>query len=155
LKPAPAGGLGGGREEVLAMRFVVERDLRSTAPDATKFTAGVWQTEALSAIRDEGLRAHRFLYEPGAHSHWHTHTGEQAIAVVAGCGVVVRWGEESGTAIGPGDWVHVEPGEKHWHGALPDDVLVHLAVTASGRTEWHGPVSDAEYQTGVPSADDA
>jgi hypothetical protein len=42
----------------------------------------------------------------------------------AGRGVVIRWGEENGTAVGSGDWVHVEPGEQHWHGALPDDVFV-------------------------------
>jgi len=133
------------------MKFVVEGDLQSVAPDTNKFSAGVWQTEALSAIRDEGLRGHRFLYQPGAHSHWHTHTGEQAIVVLAGRGVVVRWGDENGTEVGSGDWVHVEPGEKHWHGALPNDVFVHLAVTASGRTEWHEAVSDADYHAGQPS----
>jgi hypothetical protein len=68
----------------------------------------------------------------------------------AGRGVVVRWGEENGTPVGSGDWVHVEPGEQHWHGALPDDVFVHLAVTASGQTQWHGPVSDADYRAGLP-----
>lgn len=138
-------------KERFAMKFVRERDLRSAAPDAKKFTAGVWQTEALTALRDEGLRGHRFVYQPGAHSHWHTHTGEQAIVVLAGRGIVARWGEESGTEVGSGDWVHVEPGERHWHGALDDDVFVHLAVTASGQTEWHDPVTDAEYQSGLPA----
>jgi quercetin dioxygenase-like cupin family protein len=135
------------------MRFVQEADLQSMPPDENKFTTGVWQTEALPAVRDQGLRGHRFLYEPGAHSHWHTHTGEQAIVVLAGRGVVVRWGEENGTAVSSGDWVHVEPGEKHWHGALPDNVFVHLAVTASGRTEWHGAVSDADYQAVCPQSE--
>lgn len=36
-----------------------ERDLQSASPDAKKFTAGVWQTEALTALCDEGLRGHR------------------------------------------------------------------------------------------------
>jgi quercetin dioxygenase-like cupin family protein len=133
------------------MRFVHEADLESFAPDESKFTAGVWQAEALPAISDDGLRAIRLLYQPGAHSHWRTHTGEQAIVVLAGRGVVVRWGEERGTAVSSGDWVHVEPGEKHWHGAGTDDVFVHLAVTASGGTEWHGAVSDDEYQAGLPA----
>jgi quercetin dioxygenase-like cupin family protein len=69
------------------MKFVRERDLRAAAPEANKFTAGVWQTEALRSLHDEGLRGHRFVYQPGAHSHWHTHTGEQAIVVLAGRGV--------------------------------------------------------------------
>ena len=133
------------------MKFVRERDLRSATPEANKFTAGVWQTEALSSLYDEGLRGHRFIYQPGAHSHWHTHTGEQAIVVQAGRGVVVRWGEGNGTEVCSGDWVHVEPGEKHWHGALPDDIFVHVAITASGRTEWQDPVDDADYHGGLPS----
>jgi quercetin dioxygenase-like cupin family protein len=132
------------------MRFVRDGEVKAAVPDPEKFTGGVWQTEALSALHEGGLRGHRFVYQPGAHSHWHTHTGEQAIVVLAGRGVVLRDGEANGTEIGPGDWVHVEPGERHWHGALPDDVLVHLAVTASGGTEWHGPVTDDQYTAGVP-----
>jgi quercetin dioxygenase-like cupin family protein len=125
------------------MRFVREGDLRSGSADPSKFTDGVWQTEALTALREQGLRGHRFVYRPGARSHWHTHTGEQALVVLVGRGTVVRWGEETGTEVGAGDWVHVEPGEKHWHGAVDDDVFVHLAITATGTTEWHGPVTPA------------
>jgi quercetin dioxygenase-like cupin family protein len=47
--------------------------------------------------------------------------------------------------------VHVEPGENHWHGAAPDNVLVHLAVAATGGTEWGLPVSDDGYDAGVPT----
>jgi quercetin dioxygenase-like cupin family protein len=137
------------------MKFVRESDLQSESADPGKFTEGVWQTEALTALRDEGLRGHRFLYQPGAHSHWHTHTGEQAIVVLAGRGTVVRWGEETGNEVGSGDWVHVEPGEKHWHGALDDDVFVHLAITASGTTEWHGPVTRDDYEAGLPPGPEA
>jgi quercetin dioxygenase-like cupin family protein len=53
--------------------------------------------------------------------------------------------------VGSGDWFHVEPGEKHRHGALPDDVFVHVAITAGRRTESHDPVDDADYQGGLPS----
>jgi quercetin dioxygenase-like cupin family protein len=103
------------------------------------------ETEILEAIREGGLRAHRFVYAPGSRSQWHTHEGEQAIFIVAGRGVVKRWGEEKGTEVGPGDWVHVEPGEKHWHGAVPENILIHLAITATGGTNWHESVTDSEY----------
>lgn len=131
------------------MRFVREQDLKAAAPSPDKFTAGVWQTDTLDALHEGGMRGVRFVYQPGAHSHWHTHTGEQAIVVLSGSGVVVREGETAGTPVGPGDWVHVEPGEMHWHGALPGTVFVHLAVIASGGTEWHGAVSDDEYAAGA------
>lgn len=131
------------------MRFVRESDMKATRPGSDRFTDGVWEAEALEGVRPDGLRAQRFSYEPQARSGWHTHDGEQALYVVSGRGVVVRWGETGGTPIGPGDWVHVEPGEKHWHGAAADDTLVHLAVTASGKTHWHGPVSDEEYRAGL------
>jgi quercetin dioxygenase-like cupin family protein len=131
------------------MRFVAEDGVRAAQPAASKFVGGVWQAEILPAVRDGGLRAHRFVYQPGAHSAWHTHEGEQAIMVIAGGGVIVRWGDTSGTRIGPGDWVHVEPGEKHWHGAVDDNTLVHIAVTASGGTRWLEPVTDEEYRVSL------
>ena len=34
---------------------------------------------------------------------------------------------------------------QHWHGALPDTALVHVAVTAGGDTEWLGEVTAEEY----------
>lgn len=62
-------------------------------------------------------------------------------------GFVKRWGQDAIEKIGPGDWVHIEPGEKHWHGAAKDDILVHLAITARGGTLWHDPVPDEEYDS--------
>ena len=132
------------------MRFVREDMVTSKEPSPDKCSAGVWQAEILSAIRDGGLRAHRFSYRPGAHSHWHIHDGEQALYVLAGRGIVTRWEEPKGTEVGPGDWVHVEPGEKHWHGAVLDDVFVHLAITATGGTEWLEIVEDDEYESRLP-----
>ena len=125
------------------MRFVDEHDITSAPADPGCFTAGVQTSTILPALQPSGMRANRFVYEPGARSHWHTHDGEQAIYVLAGRGVVHRAGEESGTVVGPGSWVHVEAGEMHWHGAMDDDVFVHLAITASEATNWFDPV-DAE-----------
>jgi quercetin dioxygenase-like cupin family protein len=122
------------------MRFVDEGSVTATPAASDKFSGAVWRSEILPTRRDNGLRAHRFAYAPGARSAWHIHDGEQALYVVAGRGLVTRWGEEHGTPVGPGDWVHVEPGEKHWHGAVPDDIFVHVAVTATGGTSWEGHV---------------
>jgi quercetin dioxygenase-like cupin family protein len=127
------------------MKFVREKAVKSVPASPDRFTGGVWQAEILAAIAQGGMRAHRFVYAPGGRSHWHTHEGEQAIIVIAGRGFVKRWDQDTIEAIGPGDWVHIEPGEKHWHGAAKDDILIHLAVTARGSTLWHEPVSDEDY----------
>ena len=132
------------------MKFVRADTVTAGEAPADKFSPGVWHAEILHAVRPGGLRGHRFVYRPGARSHWHSHDGEQAILVVAGRGVITRWGEGKATVVGPGDWVHVEPHEKHWHGAVPDEVFVHTAVTATGGTEWHEPVADEEYRASLP-----
>lgn len=50
--------------------------------------------------------------------------------------------------VKPGDLVYVAPGEKHWHGAVPNQFFVHFAFTASGKTNWMETVSDDEYSNG-------
>lgn len=124
------------------MRIQPESQVASFASEPSKFSGPVWRTEVLERALDNGLRGHRFVYAPGARSHWHVHTGEQALVVVAGKGLI-RWeGLETARVLRPGDWVHITPGVAHWHGADPDSIFVHLAVTATGATEWGEPVAD-------------
>ena len=122
------------------MWFIDESDVRADPADPKCFTEGVFFSEMLPARAPSGMRASRFTYEPGARSHWHTHSGEQSLYVVAGRGLVQLAGEDTARVVLPGSWVHVKPGERHWHGAALDDVFVHLAITASGGTTWHEPV---------------
>ncbi|MDQ4098650.1 MAG: cupin domain-containing protein [Actinomycetota bacterium] len=132
------------------MKFERESEISSRPADASKFVGEVWQAEILTRISEGGLRGHRFAYAPRGRSHWHVHTGEQALVVLVGRGLVQREGDDRARVVEPGDWVHVEPGESHWHGAAPDNVLVHLAITATGGTEWGQAVSDDEYDASVP-----
>jgi quercetin dioxygenase-like cupin family protein len=76
------------------------------------------------------------------------HDGDQAIMVVAGRGLAHWTGLDTAGALLPGDWLHVDPGVEHWHGAAADELFVHLAVTASGGTHWLAAVSDADYVHG-------
>lgn len=66
------------------MRLNQQEQNASVNAEEGMFTDGVWQEELLEAQMPKGLRAHRFFYAPGGHSHWHSHTGEQALYVVAG-----------------------------------------------------------------------
>jgi quercetin dioxygenase-like cupin family protein len=133
------------------MRLVLQRKNRSVVAEERKFTEGVWQEEILEAQTSGGMRVHRFFYTPGSHSHWHSHTGEQALYMVAGRGRIKK-SDEQVFEVGPGDLVYVAPGEKHWHGAVPNQFLVHFAFTASGSTVWMDEVSEDDYAADLSSA---
>jgi quercetin dioxygenase-like cupin family protein len=129
-----------GSDNASSFKVVSEAEVETSAADPAKFSGDVRQAEVLPAVRDEGLRAHRFTYAQGARSNWHVHTGEQALVVVEGTGLVQWAGLDEPRVLNPGDWVHVQPGIAHWHGATADSDFVHLAITASGKTEWGAPV---------------
>ncbi|MTH78486.1 (R)-mandelonitrile lyase [Paracoccus aestuariivivens] len=86
-------------------------------------------------------------FEPGARTAWHTHPLGQTIYVTAGLGRCQREGgpiEE----IRPGDVVFFAPGEKHWHGAAPQNAMTHIAIqeVQNGKVvDWMEHVSDAQY----------
>lgn len=104
----------------------------------------------LIAAPDDANRvsASRVHFTPGARTAWHTHPHGQTIYVTEGVGRVQRRGgaiEE----IRPGDRVYFEPGEEHWHGAVPNRLMVHIAmlqVSVRGETtDWGSHVTDDEY----------
>jgi quercetin dioxygenase-like cupin family protein len=51
--------------------------------------------------------------------------------------------------IRPGDRVFFEPGEEHWHGAMPNRFMTHLAMLEVGDdgtpATWGEQVTDEEY----------
>jgi len=109
-----------------------------------KVTPGVTRTSLLAGASPDALRADRFYYPPGGHTHWHIHTGEQVLYGESGRGWVRFAGQER-VALEPGAVVHVPVGLRHWHGARADTPLTHIAVTAGGETEWLGEVAAQEY----------
>lgn len=77
------------------------------------------------------LRVH---FHDGAHTHWHLHTGDQVLYFVEGKGMAQG---HDGPVIEcqPGDIIHVPPGTRHLHGALPGHDATHIAVT-EGEAIW-------------------
>ena len=51
--------------------------------------------------------------------------------------------------LNPGDTVNIPPDTMHWHGASPDRLFAHLALSEAGEqgqgAAWGEHVSDAEY----------
>jgi quercetin dioxygenase-like cupin family protein len=89
-------------------------------------------------------------FEPGARTAWHSHPLGQTLVVTAGCGRVRRWGGPIQEIL-PGDVVHFEPGEKHWHGASPTTSVTHIAIQEyvdGSAAEWMEHVSDEQYLKG-------
>jgi quercetin dioxygenase-like cupin family protein len=72
----------------------------------------------------------------------------QVLYVLSGVGRYEALGEEV-QVLRPGDTVVIAPSVEHWHGAAPDNMMVHLALSATNNkgeaTTWLEPVSDADY----------
>lgn len=87
-------------------------------------------------------------FEPSARSAWHTHPKGQYLVVTAGVGLTQEWGKPI-QELRPGDVLWCPPGVKHWHGAMPNTAMTHLAITgttADGKNvEWMEKVSDEQY----------
>lgn len=115
---------------------------------AEYFTGIVWQEE-LSNSGSARLRTLRVTFEPGARTAWHTHPHGQLLHILSGVARVQKSGEPVAELF-PGDSVWFEPGERHWHGATLERLMVHLAVQqtdeAGNSAAWLEPVSDADYR---------
>jgi quercetin dioxygenase-like cupin family protein len=125
-------------------------DRPSARGPAEWFTGEVWQDE-IANLTDPGLtRALRVHFMPGARTAWHAHPLGQVLHIIEGAGRVQG---ESGPVrqVRPGDTVVVGPGERHWHGAAPDQLMSHLAIAerdpATGQTTiWYEHVTDQDYR---------
>jgi quercetin dioxygenase-like cupin family protein len=136
---------------------VIKASSRTTkvAPEAW-FTGTVLQDEVVTGSPPSRLRALSVSFTPGARTAWHTHPVGQTLYVLYGTGRVQMEGGRP-IVLNPGDTVLIPPDVKHWHGAAPDRLFIHLAiseVTDDGAgTNWLEKVTDAEY--GVPAVDPA
>ena len=115
---------------------------------ATYFTGTVYADEVVVGTPPSRMRATVVYLTPGARTAWHTHPVGQTLYCLSGAGRVQRDGEAV-QELHPGDTVVIPPDVRHWHGAAPDRLFAHLAMseisdTGAG-TEWLEKVSDADY----------
>jgi quercetin dioxygenase-like cupin family protein len=121
----------------------------STRGSAEYFTGSVRIDPLFQANDPARAVGASVTFEPGARTAWHTHPLGQTLIVMAGCGLVQRWGG-SVEEIRPGDVVWFSPGEKHWHGATATTAMTHMAIQEQldGKTvDWMEKVSDEQYRT--------
>jgi quercetin dioxygenase-like cupin family protein len=115
------------------MRLTRSREVPLVPMEAANFS-GTAQRRDLGATAAPDCRSLVVRFEPGARTHWHRHRDGQLIYALEGRGSVgTRDGDR--VEIGPGDLVYAPPNEVHWHGAVADSALTHLALSF-GATEW-------------------
>jgi quercetin dioxygenase-like cupin family protein len=112
------------------------------------FTGDVYIDTIAAPGSGSRISASNVHFTPGARTAWHTHPHGQTIWVTEGAGLCQREGGPV-EVIHPGDRVFFEPGENHWHGAIPNRFMAHVAMLEVGDdgipAEWGDHVTDEEY----------
>ncbi|MBV9862673.1 MAG: cupin domain-containing protein [Alphaproteobacteria bacterium] len=116
---------------------------------AANFTGVVWQDEVVVGQAPSRMRATVVSFTPGARTAWHSHPVGQVLYCLSGIGRICFHGEQP-RALHPGDTVMIPPETMHWHGAAPDRLFAHLAMSENGEhgqgTSWGEHVSDTDYR---------
>ena len=117
------------------------------------FTGTVYQDPVIEAPAPARVKSALVTFTPGARTVWHSHPLGQTLFVVSGLGRAQTWGGPV-RELRPGDTVWIPPGEKHWHGASPENGMVHLAIHEAldgVHVTWMERVTDEQY-TAKPGA---
>lgn len=131
---------------------IIKAIMPTTKGPADWFTGDVYIDQIKPATEWSAMTAANVHFTPGAHTAWHTHPHGQTLYVTEGEGFIGRRGGEV-EYIRPGTTVLIEPGEEHWHGATPDNFMVHIALTEldtnNSAATWGDHVTDEEYKQGI------
>jgi 4-carboxymuconolactone decarboxylase len=114
---------------------------------AENFTGNVRVEMLFEALDPSHASGGSVTFEPGARTAWHSHPRGQILIVTAGTGRVQRWGDPV-EEIRAGDVVRIPAGQKHWHGASPQEAMTHIAISEHRDgtvVEWMEQVSDEQY----------
>jgi len=119
----------------------------TTKGPAEWFTGDVHFDVLARAEEPARLRVNTVRFSPCARTAWHSHSLGQTLSVTEGIGIVAT--RDTVIIMRPGDSVWTPPGEEHWHGALPDRFMTHLAMWEGDDATWGELVTDDEYQAAV------
>jgi quercetin dioxygenase-like cupin family protein len=129
-------------------RIVRAASRPTTKAEPANFVGTVLSDPVFAPEQPSRLRASRVSFMPGGRTNWHKHAVGQILYVLSGVGRYQLEGEPV-QEIRPGDTVVIPPNARHWHGAAPDTMMVHLAMSETNdkgeATSWFEPVSEADY----------
>jgi quercetin dioxygenase-like cupin family protein len=138
-----------GKETMSALRIIRAGARPTTRAPAANFTGTVFSDEVVVGVAPSRMRASVVSFTPGARTAWHSHPVGQTLYCLSGAGRVQREGEPV-QELRPGDVVLIPPDVRHWHGAAPDRLFSHLAMSELNDkgegTAWFEHVSDADYE---------
>ena len=121
---------------------------KTRSAPAANFTGTVFNDEIIAPAAPSRLRGSVVTFTPGARTAWHAHPVGQTLYCLSGIGRVQFTGGPV-QALHPGDTVAIPPDTRHWHGAAPDRIFAHIALSETtadgGSTQWFEHVSDADY----------
>ena len=129
----------------------------TTAGPGEWFTGSVYVDTVAVPTGSARISASSVHFTPGARTAWHTHPNGQTIYVIEGVGLAQRRGGPI-EVLTPGDRVFFEAGEEHWHGAVANRFMTHLAmleVDGEGRSATWGPHVTAEEYAAAPTVENA
>lgn len=130
-----------------ALKVTPAGSLPSAAGPADYFTGQVRIDGGFQRPAPARVGGATVTFEPGARTAWHTHPLGQTLIVTAGVGWVQQWGQPR-QQIRPGDTVWIAPGVKHWHGAIANVAMTHIAIAEAvdgSPVTWLEKVTDEQY----------
>jgi len=131
-----------------AMKVIRSANRKTNRGAATTFTGVVFSDEVVAGTAPSRMRASVVSFTPGARTAWHSHPVGQTLFCLSGAGRVQRDGEQV-QEIRAGDTVIIPPNVRHWHGAAPDKLFSHLAMSEQNDkgegTAWFEHVSEEAY----------
>jgi len=130
------------------MKVLRASNRKTNLQPPTNFTGVVFSDEVVAGTAPSRMRASVVSFTPGGRTAWHSHPVGQTLYCLSGADRVQREGEQV-QEIRAGDTVMIPPNVRHWHGAAPDKLFSHLAMseqTDKGEgTAWFEHVSEADY----------
>ena len=131
------------------MKVITSTRANPTAPGPGSWFTGDVHIDGIRDPDDQSaVGSAHVRFTPGARTAWHHHPKGQTLYVTDGIGYVARRGGQP-QEIRPGDVVHIEPGEEHWHGATADRFMAHVAIQEADEdgnvVTWLDHVADEDY----------
>lgn len=98
--------------------------------DGALFTDRVYRQTMLAQGDSPWFTMSIVNFPKGVRNKWHTHDCDQLLVVTKGKGIVAF--EDKEVEVSVGDVIHIPAGEKHWHGAGPDEDFAHITIVKAG-----------------------
>ena len=127
------------------MRVYVPDHLGDEEADPEHFRGRARLTRMTGIVDAPAVNGYRVVFEAGARTAWHTHSGVQLLIVLEGTCWIQKWGGVR-QDIPAGGMACILPDEKHWHGAGPQGPMTHIAVNVDAATTWLEQVTEGQYR---------